>query len=315
VTLEMERVKVRLPVARGPLSNFVVEHLRRPVHKLPGLLAPTDDPLVGDDLHLALYCSYRLHGPGFDDVDGAWEWNTTLIEFRDGLERQFFSALKIADGDAFGDAGAIVHLAGSDDGLYVQVERLAHSGDEEELSSVLARRALTAEALAVVASWMLRRFPGGNLQAQVLAKAARKTVADFEDAGISFDIDAVPGPELARANLLYLLGSKRQYDAALHGAIAVVGAIDHRSDRALAKAAARMGRGEQRSALELSAARAIDSLPLDVIDRPRGAARAAAGAQWMLASSARAAAAPSFARRPVTTATETPLSTTGSSPA
>jgi hypothetical protein len=32
------------------------------------------DPLVDDDLHLALYACYELHDQGLPGVSEAWEW-------------------------------------------------------------------------------------------------------------------------------------------------------------------------------------------------------------------------------------------------
>jgi hypothetical protein len=53
----------RLPSPRGPLSAHLLEQLRRG----PGSLSPlppltgVDDPMVDDDLNLALYLCYELH--------------------------------------------------------------------------------------------------------------------------------------------------------------------------------------------------------------------------------------------------------------
>ena len=57
-------VTSRLPCPRGPLSDALLARLAdgRPLAsvELSGLLDAVD-PLVDDDLHLALWCAYNLH--------------------------------------------------------------------------------------------------------------------------------------------------------------------------------------------------------------------------------------------------------------
>src|SRR5215210_1095176 len=77
-----------LPVPRGPVSELVVGHLRRPPHPLPPC-PPVDDPLTGDDLHLALYACYELHYRSFAGVDEGWEWDPNLLALRRDLESAF----------------------------------------------------------------------------------------------------------------------------------------------------------------------------------------------------------------------------------
>src|SRR3954471_17190112 len=84
-----------LPSARGPISAFVVDALRRPPHAL----APPDrpgagDPLCDDDLQLALYVCYELHYRGFDAVDERWEWEPSLLALRRDLETELEEALE-----------------------------------------------------------------------------------------------------------------------------------------------------------------------------------------------------------------------------
>ena len=49
-----------LPEPRGPLSRFVIDHLRRPVQALARAPEAADAPLGGDDFHLSLYVVYEL---------------------------------------------------------------------------------------------------------------------------------------------------------------------------------------------------------------------------------------------------------------
>ncbi|HYN16972.1 MAG TPA: iron-containing redox enzyme family protein, partial [Actinomycetes bacterium] len=80
---------VGLPGPRGPLTGFLLEHLRQPPHPLPRGPEPADDPLYGDDAALALYLLYELHYRGFGGVDDGWEWEPSLLAFRHRLERGF----------------------------------------------------------------------------------------------------------------------------------------------------------------------------------------------------------------------------------
>src|SRR5437764_122029 len=84
---------VHLPDARGSLSAFVLHHLAQPVHPVPAMPVAVDDPLVGDDFHLALYLLYELHYRGLPDVDEPWEWEPSLLAMRRELERRFTGAL------------------------------------------------------------------------------------------------------------------------------------------------------------------------------------------------------------------------------
>ena len=47
-----------LPEARGPLTQWLLDHLSAPPHDVGTPPPVTDDPLTGDDLHLALYLCY-----------------------------------------------------------------------------------------------------------------------------------------------------------------------------------------------------------------------------------------------------------------
>src|SRR5581483_2738444 len=90
----------RLPQPRGPLSEAVLA----PLVRAPGpVSAPAwrgDDPLVDDDLQLALYACYELHYRGFDGVDDAWEWEPSLLAVRRQLEHVFEDGLRAAVRDA-----------------------------------------------------------------------------------------------------------------------------------------------------------------------------------------------------------------------
>lgn len=82
------------PPARGPVSAFVLEHLATSPHPLPAWPTPEDDPLEGDDTHLALYLIYELTYRGVEGVDERWEWDPDLLRLRAELEDRFTRALE-----------------------------------------------------------------------------------------------------------------------------------------------------------------------------------------------------------------------------
>lgn len=290
---------MRLPAARGPLSNFVIEHLRRAPHKLPGLLAPADDPLRGDDFHLALLCTFLVQGCSFEDVAPAWQWNATLVEFRAGLERRFETALTMSSDPA--DGGRPVEQPGAQDRAHAPAAMLARGGSPEQLDTLLDHRALMTSTVADVWSWLV---PRTHEQARAAVIAFGDSVRD--DAGDA-PIASLPGVTLARANVLWLLALQRSHGVALAGALAVAESIAARADRELASAAERLGLPELARDLERSAARVAagkaSAMAAELAADSNGAAEVAKGERWMLAVTRRwASATAAGPQRPATRA-------------
>jgi len=82
-----------IPAARGPVSEFVTEHLRRDPHELPVPPDPVDDALDGEDAALALSLCYELHYGGLAGVSDGWEWSPTLLGLRARLEEDLLRRL------------------------------------------------------------------------------------------------------------------------------------------------------------------------------------------------------------------------------
>src|SRR5579864_366784 len=84
-----------LPSPRGPATELLIGALR----DAPGALGSAeglpdfDEPLVNEDLQLALYLCYELHYRGLPGVDDAWEWEPALLALRRELELRFEGAL------------------------------------------------------------------------------------------------------------------------------------------------------------------------------------------------------------------------------
>jgi hypothetical protein len=272
---------VRLPAARGPLSNFVIEHLRRAPHKLPGLLAPVDDPLRGDDFHLSLFCSFQVQGRSFDDVADLWQWNASLVDFRAGLERRFETALALSSEPAAAPNGLpTVEGTTSQDRVHAPAAVLARSGSPEQLEELLRHRALMNATVADTWPLLLPRTPAAGRSAIVRFGGS---VTVTEDAVI----DELSGVSLARANVLWVLASNRSHGAALAGALAVVESVTARADRDLAAAARRLGQSDRAHDLERSSELAsqgrANEMAAELSADRVGAVAVAKGARWMLA--------------------------------
>lgn len=90
---------MKLPAARGPISQELFEALPGTVGRLPAGLAdlvrcdPAPDARVSEDIQICLFVCYGLHYDGFDDVDERWEWDPALLNVRAELEAAFEHAL------------------------------------------------------------------------------------------------------------------------------------------------------------------------------------------------------------------------------
>ena len=82
-----------LPAPRGDASAALLDALHAPPGVLTAVPVAADDPLSGDDLHLALYLLYELHYRGLPGIDDGWEWDPALLTLRAALEARFRDGL------------------------------------------------------------------------------------------------------------------------------------------------------------------------------------------------------------------------------
>ncbi len=231
-----------LPPPRGPLSEFVVDHLRRPPHALPAAPAH-DDAWNGDDLQLALYVCYELHYRSFAGVDEGWEWHPDLLRFRARLEEVFEAGVRDAAGPPV-----------SGDPVEDQLWTLARNGlpgpPAPSLSAYVADRGTLEQVreLAVHRSayqlkeadphtWAIPRLSGGpkaamvEIQADEYGGGAESEMhcslfaVTMDELGLDNRygayLDLLPGPTLATVNLISLFGLHRRLRAALVGHLAI----------------------------------------------------------------------------------------------
>jgi hypothetical protein len=257
-----------LPSARGPISAFVVDALRRPPHALePSHRLPVEaDPLADDDLQLALYVCYELHYRGFDGVDERWEWEPSLIALRAELEAAFEAGLEAAvpplDGPLPGPEEmdvALRAIADADDGPSL-ARHLEREGTLEQFLEFCVHRSAYQLKEADPHSWALPRIGGPPKAAMVEIQAdeygggradrihaelfARSLRALGLDGAYGAYLDVIPGVTLATVNLMSLTGLHRRRRGAIVGHLALFEMTSSVPNRRYANALRRFGLGE-----------------------------------------------------------------------
>ncbi len=228
-----------LPEPRGDASALLLEHLVDPVHDVPWLAVDVADPLVDDDLQLALYLCYELHYRGLPGVDERWEWEPSLLALRRAWEKSFEDALCDAVGapqapDADMDL-ALRAIIDADDGPSLSRHLERHGTRDEVLEFVVHRSAYQLKE-ADPHSWAIPRLWGGpkaallevqgdeygggradRIHAELFAVAMQALGLDRTYGAY---VDSLPGVTLATVNLMSLLGLHRRWRGAIVGHLA-----------------------------------------------------------------------------------------------
>lgn len=255
-----------LPAGRGPISSLLVEHLRRPPHRVPasGAIRVADDPLADDDLQLALYVCYELHYRGFEGVFDQWEWEPSLLRFRTMLEQPFEDALVAVAGSANrpvsgGVCDAIREVIARDDGPSLSrhmqdhgtfaamrefaVHRSAYQLKEADPHTWGLPR-VNGAAQAAMAEIQLDEYGTGRAQDRHSTRfAATLRALELDDAYGAY-LDRLPGTTLATINLISMLGLHRRWRGALVGHLATFEMTSVEPMTRYAAALERLGVGE-----------------------------------------------------------------------
>ena len=208
---------------------------------LPPAPAIIDDPLTGDDLHLALYCLYELHYRGFDGVDPAWEWDPGLLGFRARLERAFEAAIRLecVTPDLAPPAGVGAWLWRFVDGLdgpslsghvvgegtleqvrEFAIHRSAYQLKEADPHTFGIPRVWGATKSAMV-EIQADEYGGGQPgESHAELFAATMRALGLDDTYGAY-VDRLPGVTLATCNLVSMFGLHRRLRGALIGHLAV----------------------------------------------------------------------------------------------
>lgn len=253
-----------LPTPRGPITEHLLHHLRLPVHEMPRLPAPSDDPIEGEDVPLALHLLYELHYRGFYDVDEAWEWEPSLLRERQRLERAFEARLMEEAGaipigmSTKATRAALVDLAADTAGADL-AERTARVGTLDQVRELLVHRSAHQLRAADPHTWGIPRLRGqakaalaailaeehghgapGEQHATLFAGAMDELGVDSR---YGAHLDRIPGVTLATGNLISLFGLHRRWRAALVGHLALHEMRSVRSMACSLEALRRLGRG------------------------------------------------------------------------
>src|SRR3954454_12490184 len=233
---------LRMPTARGPASEALLTGLAEPPGRMPPVPMPTDDPLDGDDQHLALYLLYELHYRGLPGVDDRWEWEPSQLAVRGALEARFEAALR----EHLGPPEAAVAAEEMD----LELRAVLEADEAPSVSGYIEREAERPEVLEFVVhrsayqlkeadphSFALPRLWGPPKAAMVAIQADEygggrpervhaQLFADVMDA-LGLDsrygayLDVIPGITLATVNLMSLCGLHRRLRGSVVGHLAL----------------------------------------------------------------------------------------------
>jgi Iron-containing redox enzyme len=251
-----------LPAARGDASALLIEHLSEPVHELPWVAIDPTEPLVDDDLHLALYLCYELHYRGLPGVDERWEWEPSLLAARREWEELFERALLTSVGAP----------RAPDDDMDLALRAIVDADDAPPLSTYLERQGTLGEMLEFVVhrsayqlkeadphSWAIPRLSGRPKAALVEVQGdeygggrperihAELFAVAMEELGLDRTygayVERLPGVTLATVNLMSLLGLHRRWRGAIAGHLAAFEMTSSLPNRRYGNALRRLGFG------------------------------------------------------------------------
>ena len=233
---------VRLPAPRGPVTEHLLDHLRRPVHEISSLPIGDGDPLCDDDVALALYLCYELHYLGLPDVDEAWEWEPSLLRERrrleDDLERRVVKLIGLPPIGLSRDGTIeeLQQLAGTDSGPSLS-SFMQNDGTIEQMREFAIHRSGYQLKEADPHTWGIPRLTGRAKAALVdiqhdeygAGRPAFVHAALFADVLGALDLtpqygaylDRLPGITLSTCNLVSLFGLHRRWRGALVGHLAL----------------------------------------------------------------------------------------------
>jgi hypothetical protein len=236
-----------LPDSRGPLTAVLLHELRSDAHRLPPIALPEpEDPLLDEDLQLALYVLYELHYRGFDGVDERWEWEPSLLAVRRVLEDIFEGGLFTAVGPPDDEPGlrpedmdvALRGIADADAACEPSLSLfLERDGTRDQFREFVVHRSAYQLKEADPHSWAIPRLSGPPKAALVEiqadeyggGRAARVHAQLFADAMATLGLDAsygayldvIPGVTLATVNLMSLMGLHRRWRGGIVGHLAL----------------------------------------------------------------------------------------------
>jgi hypothetical protein len=254
---------MKLPTARGPVSQVLTDVLARGGRDLPAGLADQlaeRDVLTDEDLQLTLFVCYELHYRGWDGVDDRWEWDPALLTLRAVAEERCERALRALTGPVQVDPGsvpaALVDVVATDGGPALSGYLRGRATHEQFREFVMHRSVyhlreadphtwaiprLGGRAKAALVEIQVDEYGGGRF-ARMHQELFRRTMRWFDlDLTYGAYVDAVPALTLATNNLMSLFGLHRRLRGALLGHLAAYEMTSSLPNRAYGNGLRRLG--------------------------------------------------------------------------
>jgi hypothetical protein len=232
---------MRIPEACGPLSATLREQLPSPRRELSAPAIDTGlDPLTDRDTQLALFICHELHFGGFSEVSDTWEWQPSLIAFRNALEQAMIERLL----DELGAPRAlaadqvpatIFELVRADDGpplaRFIEtqasleqfrefvIQRSAYQLKEADPHTFAIPR-IAGPAKAAMVEVQADEYGGGDPERMHSRLFANTMEALGLDPAYGAYVDRLPATTLATVNLISLFSLRRRWRGALVGHLA-----------------------------------------------------------------------------------------------
>ncbi|MGY1699628.1 iron-containing redox enzyme family protein [Geodermatophilus sp. SYSU D00766] len=261
---------MRLPEPRGPLTAALRDDLLAGAVSAAAVeLARTTaeaaaEPLLDEDLQLALAVCYELHYRGFDGVDDVLEWDPDLLTLRASLERRHLAALRDLTGPTAATDDPVdqqlAALIAADDGPSLS-RYMARSGTPEQWREYLTLRSvyhlkeadphtfaiprLSGRAKAAMVEIQADEYGGGSaerMHSELFAGMMRDLGLD---AGYGALWDAAPAVAFTTVNTMSLFGLHRRWRAAALGHLACVEMTSSEPSRRYSSGLRRLGHGER----------------------------------------------------------------------
>ncbi|MGY1604441.1 iron-containing redox enzyme family protein [Geodermatophilus sp. SYSU D00815] len=262
---------MQLPEPRGPLTSALVADLAGGTTLTPATLAVAErvaaasaQPLLDDDLQVALAVCYELHYRGFDGVAESWEWDPELLRLRALLEGAHTRALRALVGP----------LEVTGEPVDRQLTALIAADDSPSLSSYLSKKASLEqyrEYLALRSVYHLKEGDPHTFAVPRLSGRAKSAMVEIQAdeygggaaermhselfAGMMRDLgldttygalwDDAPAIAFALVNTMSLFGLHRRWRGAALGHLAAVEMTSSEPSRRLSAGLRRLGFDER----------------------------------------------------------------------
>ncbi|MGY1680290.1 iron-containing redox enzyme family protein [Geodermatophilus sp. SYSU D01176] len=257
---------MHLPEPRGPLTAALCADLTRgtlaaaTVALAERTAATTTDPLLDEDLQLALGVCYELHYRGFDGVAETWEWDPELLRLRAHLERAHTAALRELVGEVEPTDEPVdrqlTALIAADDGPSLSAF-MSRTGSLEQWREYLTLRSvyhlkeadphtfavprLSGRAKAAMVEIQADEY-GGGAPARMHSELFAGMMRDLGlDAGYGALWDSAPAAAFASVNTMSLFGLHRRWRGAALGHLACVEMTSSEPSRRYAAGLRRLG--------------------------------------------------------------------------